>query len=491
MLSFTEKNLGRRSFLRIGSLGLGGLSLSNLLAAKALAAKAGSAVKDKSVVFLFMHGGPSQTETFDPKMTAPAGVRSVTGEVKTTLPGVTYGATFQKLARLAHKMSVVRSFTTGNGNHDIKPIVCNETLGANLGSLYARVAGTNHPVSGMPRNVALFPRAVEPKSQERVTQFGKFDSTGSLGPGYTPFIPGGGGDLQQDMLLNLPRGRLDDRRGLLSGLDNLKKSPDGRSGGIDRFREQAFDTLLGGAGDAFDLSKEDPKLVARYDTAPLVRPNEIGRQWNNYNNYVDNARTLGKLMLMARRLCERGCGFVTVTTNFVWDMHADTNNATIQEGMRYCGLPFDHAVSTFLQDVEERGLSDDILLVVCLEPVISRDHIVFSYVVVCLIEKRRWWRRSAAGRTSARDRWPWHPCSTCNRRTLSHWLLEVKSHFVERVGMLDLMPSWNKLHRLHPRTHRQGPRSQSDLEEDRKVPQRFPPSAIFQSFPSDDNSFAA
>ena len=70
-------------------------------------------------------------------------------------------------------------------------------------------------------------------------------------------------------------------------------------------------------------------------------------------------------MLMARRLCERGCGFVTVTTNFVWDMHADVNNATIQEGMRYCGLPFDHAVSTFLEDVEERGLSDDILLVAC------------------------------------------------------------------------------------------------------------------------------
>ncbi|MCH2586582.1 MAG: DUF1501 domain-containing protein, partial [Planctomycetes bacterium] len=359
MLSFTEKNLGRRSFLRIGSLGLGGLILSSLLAAKALAAKAGSAVKDKSVVFLFMHGGPSQTETFDPKMTAPAGVRSVTGEVKTTLPGVTYGATFQKLARLAHKMAVVRSFTTGNANHDIKPIVCKETLGANLGSLYARVAGTNHPVSGMPRNVALFPRAVVPKSQERQTQFGKFDSTGFLGPAYTPFIPGGGGDLQQDMLLNLPRGRLGDRRGLLSKLDNLKKSRDENSGGLDRFREQAFETLLGGAGDAFDLSKEDPKVVERYDTAPLVPPSQIGKQWNNYNFYVDNARTLGKLMLMARRLCERGCGFVTVTTNFVWDMHADVNNATVQEGMRYCGLPFDHAVSTFLQDVEERGLRDD------------------------------------------------------------------------------------------------------------------------------------
>ena len=365
MLSFTEKNLGRRSFLRVGSLGLGGLSLSSLLGAKALAAKAGGAVKDKSVVFLFMHGGPSQTETFDPKMTAPAGVRSVTGEVKTTLPGVTYGATFQKLARLAHKMAVVRSFTTGNANHDIKPIVCKETLGANLGSLYARVAGTNHPVSGMPRNVALFPRAVVPKSQERQTQFGKFDSTGFLGPAYTPFIPGGGGDLQQDMLLNLPRGRLGDRRGLLSKLDNLKKSLDGNSGGLDRFREQAFEALLGGAGDAFDLSKEDPKVVERYDTAPLVPYSSIRKVWNNHKNYRDHVNSLGKLMLMARRLVERGCGFVTVTTNFVWDFHADKNNATVTEGMHYVGHPFDHAVSAFIEDIHNRGLQDKVLLVCC------------------------------------------------------------------------------------------------------------------------------
>ena len=70
-------------------------------------------------------------------------------------------------------------------------------------------------------------------------------------------------------------------------------------------------------------------------------------------------------MLLARRLCERGAGFVTVTTNFVWDMHADVNNAGVEEGMRYMGLPFDHAVSAFIEDVHERGLSDKILLVCC------------------------------------------------------------------------------------------------------------------------------
>jgi uncharacterized protein (DUF1501 family) len=70
-------------------------------------------------------------------------------------------------------------------------------------------------------------------------------------------------------------------------------------------------------------------------------------------------------MLLARRLCERGCGFVTVTTNFVWDMHADVNNAGVAEGMRYMGQPLDHAVSAFLEDIETRGLSDKILLVAC------------------------------------------------------------------------------------------------------------------------------
>ncbi len=100
-----------------------------------------------------------------------------------------------------------------------------------------------------------------------------------------------------------------------------------------------------------------------YDTAPLVRPDQIDKKWNNYNHYVDNAKALGKLLLLARRLCEAGCGFVTVTTSFVWDMHADVNNATVEEGMRYMGPPLDHAVSAFLDDVASRGLSQKTMLV--------------------------------------------------------------------------------------------------------------------------------
>ncbi|MBC8351942.1 MAG: DUF1501 domain-containing protein [Planctomycetes bacterium] len=369
MLSFFESNRqhGRRDFLRVGGLALGGLTLPDLLAARARAATVNPAVKNKSVIFLFMHGGPSQTETFDPKMSAPAGVRSATGEIATRIPGVTFGGTFEKLAPLADKFSIVRSFKTGNGNHDIKPVVCNDTVGANIGSLYARVAGTNDPETGMPRNAALYPRAVDPETMPQILNFGDFASTGTLGNAYAPFIPGGGGSLQESMKLAIPRERLDDRKSLLSTLDRIQRSADasGELTGLDRFQQQAFDTIIGGVADAFDLSNEDATTIAKYDTAPLVRPEQISKAWKNYERYVDNAKSLGKLLLLARRLCESGCGFVTISTNFVWDMHSDQNNAGVEEGMQYMGVPFDHAVSAFLQDVEARGLSDDILLVCC------------------------------------------------------------------------------------------------------------------------------
>ena len=101
MLSI-ESGPNRREFLRIGSLAMGGLSLPSLLAAQARSAEA-SLVKDRSVVFLFLHGGPSQIETFDPKMNAPSGIRSTTGELATTIPGITFGGTFDRLSRLAKK----------------------------------------------------------------------------------------------------------------------------------------------------------------------------------------------------------------------------------------------------------------------------------------------------------------------------------------------------------------------------------------------------
>lgn len=367
MITLHERSRqGRREFLRIGSLGLGGLTLSQFMGLQAHANSA-SLLRDKSVVFLFMHGGPSQFETFDPKMHAPREIRSATGEVATTLPGITFGGNLPKLAGWAHKLAVVRSFTTGDSRHDIKPIVHADTFNANVGSLYARIAGTNHPQFGIPRNVALYPRAVSEEAMPAVTQFGNFGATGSFASSLTPFAPGADGKLQEDMSLNVPLRRLDDRRTLLTEIDGLKREleREERFARQDALRQQAFDALAGGMAEAFDLSREDPRLLARYDTSKLVTPEQISKKWNNHQRYADNGQTLGKLLLLARRLCERGAGFVTVTTNFVWDMHADKNNAGVEEGMGYMGVPFDHAVSAFLEDIHQKGLDDKILLVCC------------------------------------------------------------------------------------------------------------------------------
>jgi hypothetical protein len=363
----TVHNHDRRSFLKIGSLGLAGLSLPHLLAARAQAAEGRRPLTDKSVILLFLHGGPSQVETFDPKMEAPAEIRSATGAVATRLAGEYFGGTFPRLAALADKLAVVRSFTTGDGNHDIKPVVGRDTFGANLGSVYARVAGNNHPATGLPMNAILFPRSVDPSTGPAITNFGRFHATGGLGAAFTPFDPSAGGNVRSDMRLSIPLDRLNDRRRLLAQLDQVHwQLTDARLlDGMDHLREQALRTVLGGVADAFDLAKEDPRVLARYDTAPLVRPENISRRWNNYNHYVDHAKSLGKLLLLARRLCERGCGFVTVTTSFVWDMHADVNNAGVAEGMGYVGRPLDHALSAFIEDVHARGLEGRILLVAC------------------------------------------------------------------------------------------------------------------------------
>lgn len=357
----------RRDFLRIGGLGLGSLALGNHLARLATARDEKSPLRDKSVVFLFMHGGPSQYETFDPKMNASSSVRSATGEIATSIPGITFGSTFEKLAQRAHLFNTVRSFVTGDGNHDIKPVMSKDTLRANMGSLYSRIAGPIRTQTAMPTNVALFPRAVEPEAGPAIDSFGNFESSGEFGSAFAPFVPGAGAGLQQDMQLNLPHDRLSDRRRLLAGLDSWKRFADVNKtiNGSQTLQQLAFDALIHGVSDAFDLKQEDPRLVAAYDTRPHFSPDRIDKKWNNHKHYADHGTSIGKLLLLARRLCERGCGFVTITTSFVWDMHADVNNATMREGMGYVGAPFDHAVAAFIDDIEARGLRDKILLVCC------------------------------------------------------------------------------------------------------------------------------
>jgi hypothetical protein len=383
MLSIFDQRPGysRREFLRIGALGLGGLSLPHLLGARALASGSRPITTGKSVIFLYQFGGPSQFETFDPKMNAPEGVRSVTGEVATSLPGITFGASFPQLAQRARQLTVVRSYVPGRevSNHLIYPIVHpRETLGANLGSLYSRMAGITNPGNGMPTNAALFPQSVDVGCHPVRFDFGNFLATGPVGSAFAPLVPGSNSTLQENMRLNIDPNRLDDRRELMRQFDGVNRQVDvtGSLDAMDRLQSQAFDIVLRGAADAFNLSRESAKLVDRYDTSRLVRPETINRTYDSSKYYVDHGKTLGKLLLVARRLCEAGCGFVMVNTGFVWDMHGVAGvHAGMQEGMRYVGPPLDHAVSAFLDDMEARGLSDKILLVMCGEmgraPVIS------------------------------------------------------------------------------------------------------------------------
>jgi uncharacterized protein (DUF1501 family) len=365
MLSIGDSaRLGRRAFLRAGGLALGGLSLDSLFPALARG-DSGPLLTDKAVVFLFLHGGPSQFETFDPKMSAPTEIRSATGEIKTSIPGVTFGSSFPKLASMADRLSIIRSYVPGDANHDIKPVVCKDSFAANLGSAYASIAGGNNPVNGMPTNCVLFPRAADSNAGPEQSGFGKFVSHGPFPASAAPFQPDGDGTLKKDMRLNIPFDRLDDRRTMLSAFDAAKVALDDSFENLDAARQKAFSLLLGNAGEAFDLAREDARTVEKYDTERLGIAEKINRKWNNHKHYADNARTLGKLMLLARRLVERGAGFVTVTTNFVWDMHADVNNAHITEGMGYMAPPLDHAVSVFLDDLRDRGLEDKVLLVAC------------------------------------------------------------------------------------------------------------------------------
>jgi hypothetical protein len=373
MLSIFDHRPGysRREFLRIGALGLGGLTLPHLLGARALAAGSKPVATGKSVIFLFLFGGPSQFETFDPKMSAPDGIRSVTGEIATALPGVTFGSSFPQLAQRAKQLAVFRSYVPGRdiSNHVICPIVHRkETLGASLGSLYSSMAGMIDPATGMPTNAALFPRSVDARCHPVRFDFGNFLTTGPVSSAYAPFVPGTSNTLLQNMRLKLDPAQLHDRRQLLAQLDGIKRQLDTSSTltSMDRIKSQAFDIILRGAANAFDLSRESPKTIARYDTAALVRPEAIAKTYDSSKYYVDHGKTLGKLLLLARRLCEAGCGFVMVNTGFVWDMHGvATVHAGVEEGMRYVAPPLDHAVSAFLDDVEARGLSDRILLVMC------------------------------------------------------------------------------------------------------------------------------
>jgi hypothetical protein len=358
----------RREFLRVGGLGFFGLSLSGLLGRTGWSA---DEIKEyttgKSVVLLFLGGGPSHIELFDPKMTAPSEIRSITGEVPTVHPGITFGGTFPQLAKLADKFSIVRSFQSRNGGHEyVSVTTAGNPLKASLGALYTRVVGTNHPRTGAPLHTLVLPEAVAPEGFPIGRNFETghlpgLTQTGALGSNYQAFSPSGGGPLQKNMELAIPAERFADRRTVLTKLDRLRRQIDisGQIDGVDKIQQQAYEVITGGVAEAFDVSKEDPNTVARYDTSHCFNNAEVQR-WGDMRR---STNLLGRQMLLARRLVEAGTGFVTVS-DCGWDMHSNGNSPKGLGGMYWLGPQTDHAVAAFIQDCEARGLRDKVLLVV-------------------------------------------------------------------------------------------------------------------------------
>jgi uncharacterized protein (DUF1501 family) len=326
--------MARREFLKIGTLGAGAMTLPGLLAARAAAKAAGKPVKDTSIVWVWLAGGPTHVETFDPHMRAPVEYRSTTGEVRTKLPGVTIGGTFPRLASVADKMAFVRSFAHNNsghvgGTHFVNTGYDNRSIDnggvparPSIGSIVARVRGSNHPETGMPTYVAL----------NRLRS--GIDGPAFLGTACAPFDPSG--QALKNLSLAVPENRVGDRRMLLASLDQLNSKVDrtGAMDGMDRFEQQAFNLVLGGAPEAFDVNRESAKTRARY------------------------GKGVGEQLLRARRLCEAGCGFVTLSYGG-WDMHGK-----IKRAMESRSPELDRALAAFIGDVHERGLSERILLVV-------------------------------------------------------------------------------------------------------------------------------
>jgi hypothetical protein len=212
----------RRDFLKVGSLGLGGLALPDLLRARAAAKEEGRAVKDSSVVWLWLGGGPTQVETFDPKMTAPMEYRSTVGEVSTTISGETIGGLFPQIAQNAKHLSFIRSFAHTNSGHgggthyvmtgyDYPPADANfPPIKPSLGSIVAKYRGASHAVTGIPTYVRI--NGI----------YG--DGAAWLGTSNGPFDAGG--DANRNMNLQVGVERVDDRRELLKGLDRINRDAD-------------------------------------------------------------------------------------------------------------------------------------------------------------------------------------------------------------------------------------------------------------------------
>ncbi len=357
---------GRRNMLKAGLAGLAGLSVPDLLRCRARASEAGKPTKgNKSVILLWMAGGPSQIDTWDPKPDRPLQNRGPFGVIATKLPGVFLCEHLPKQAAMLDKFTIIRSVDCRHSNHEPNKVLQSGNLEAAprinpngdmypaIGSIVAKHHGANRP--GMPPYVAF-------QTSRTHVAYG-----GYLGRGYDPFIANAAtrlpiytnvgedtGRTSGADFFKLPSGltreRLQDRRALLEDLDRLRREVD-RSEAIeamDRHGRDAVEMLVGRrAQAAFDLSSEPAATRDRYGE----------------HLWCQQA-------LLARRLVEAGVAFVTIDLSYhpasgTWDNHGDNipPYGGISKGLKPLLPIFDHLITTLVSDLGERGLLDDVLVI--------------------------------------------------------------------------------------------------------------------------------
>ncbi len=342
----------RRDFLKLGGLALGGLSLPQLLRAETAS---GVGKSQKSIIMVFLAGGPPHQDMFDLKPDAPAGIRGDFRPIATDVPGLDICEHMPRLARMMNKFVVIRSLVGSQPEHSAVqcwtgyPDLVSRVQGGrpSLGAIVSKLRGPAR--ADIPPFVGLSPRTGH-------MPWADPGEPGYLGLSHAPFTPfrGESGDSSG----STPAARFDEsvidaerlagRRSLLAELDgfrrSLEKSP--AIQGADSFTARAFE-ILGSRRifEALDVSKEDPRVRARYG---------VGDMKNEY----DGPPCCMDHFLMARRLVEAGVRVVTLAFGR-WDTHSD-NFSTNAERMP----KLDMALSALIEDLHQRGMDKDVSVVV-------------------------------------------------------------------------------------------------------------------------------
>jgi Protein of unknown function (DUF1501) len=340
--------LSRRSFLKIGALGVGGLTLPRLLRAEAAA---GIRSSQKSVILIYLVGGPPHQDMFDLKPNAPQEIAGPWRPTATNVPGIQICEALPRLARIMDKLVVVRSLVGNQSDHDAiqvfnghHPRKATPSGGwPQFGSAVARIQGAVDRAT--PPFISLCYTCTHGPYNE--------PGPGFVGSSFAPFRPMG--PARDDMALRgINVERLADRKTLLRSFDSLRRDVDatGIMQGMDTFSEQAFGLLTSSRlAEALDLSKEDIRTVERYGTGdPKVFMDGNG------------APRVPQSLLMARRLIEAGARVVTLNYS-KWDWHGGANNSIFQREAEDFP-PFDRCVSALVEDLHQRGLDKDCTVVV-------------------------------------------------------------------------------------------------------------------------------